>query len=53
MPLAWYPRLLHATAQQRKNWQVCGGGYGIHWPDNAFFYEEIDLIIKSSTLCDR
>ena len=33
VPLAWYPRLLHATAQQRNNWQVCGGGYGIHWPD--------------------
>jgi hypothetical protein len=33
VPLAWYPRLLHATPQQRNNWQVCGGGYGIHWPD--------------------
>jgi len=33
VPLAWYPRLLHATAQQRANWQTCGGGYGIHWPD--------------------
>ena len=33
LPLACYLRLLHATAQQRKNWQVCGGGYGIHWPD--------------------
>ena len=33
VPLAWYPRLLHATAEQRQNWQVCGGGYGIHWPD--------------------
>ena len=33
VPLAWYPRLLHATAKQRKKWQVCGGGYGIHWPD--------------------
>jgi hypothetical protein len=32
-PLAWYPRLLHATPEQRMNWQVCGGGYGIHWPD--------------------
>jgi len=30
---AWYPRLLHATSEQRANWQVCGGGYGIHWPD--------------------
>ncbi len=33
VPLAWYPRLLHATPQQRKNWQVGGGGYGIHWPE--------------------
>lgn len=33
VPLAWYPRLLRATEAQRKNWQVCGGGYGIHWPD--------------------
>lgn len=33
VPLAWYPRLLHATADQRANWQVCGGGFGIHWPD--------------------
>src|SRR5262245_28219845 len=33
VPLAWYPRLLNATRAQRKNWQVAGGGYGIHWPD--------------------
>ncbi len=33
VPLAWYPRLLHATPEQRVNWQICGGGYGIHWPD--------------------
>lgn len=32
-PLAWYPRLLHATPQQRENWKICGAGYGIHWPD--------------------
>jgi hypothetical protein len=32
-PLAWYPRLLDATAAQRKNWQIAGDGYGIHWPD--------------------
>jgi hypothetical protein len=31
--LAWYPRLMHATSKQRKNWQTCGAGYGIHWPD--------------------
>ena len=33
VPLAWYPRLLDATAAQRDNWQPCGGGYGIHWPE--------------------
>ncbi|MBI1852451.1 MAG: DUF2442 domain-containing protein [Planctomycetes bacterium] len=33
VPLAWFPRLLNATPAQRANWQVCGGGYGIHWPD--------------------
>ena len=33
VPLAWYPRLLDATPEQRQNWQVSGGGYGIHWPD--------------------
>jgi hypothetical protein len=32
-PLAWYPRLLHATPEQRTNWQVAGAGYGIHWPE--------------------
>ena len=33
VPLAWYPRLYNASAAQRKNWRVAGGGYGIHWPD--------------------
>ena len=31
-PLAWYPKLLNATAKQRANWTVSGEGYGIHWP---------------------
>jgi hypothetical protein len=33
VPLAWYSKLLHATEAQRKNWEVAGAGYGIHWPD--------------------
>ena len=33
VPLAWYPRLFHATTEQRRNWKVAGGGYGIHWPE--------------------
>jgi hypothetical protein len=32
-PLAWFPRLLHGTAEQRKNWRLIGKGVGIHWPD--------------------
>jgi len=35
VPLIWYPRLFNATPDQREQWEVCGGGYGIHW-------EEID-----------
>ena len=33
VPLAWHPKLLHATVDQRANWRTGGGGYGIHWPD--------------------
>jgi len=33
VPLAWYPRLLHATPEQRANWKIAGGGFGIHWAD--------------------
>jgi hypothetical protein len=32
-PLAWYPRLLHGTPKERKNWRLIGQGEGIHWPD--------------------
>jgi len=32
-PLAWYPRLLHASPEQRAHWERCAGGYGIHWPE--------------------
>ncbi|TMJ66483.1 MAG: DUF2442 domain-containing protein [Alphaproteobacteria bacterium] len=31
-PLAWYPRLLHATSEERSNWQLVARGEGIHWP---------------------
>jgi hypothetical protein len=33
VPLAWYPRLLDATDEQRGRWRISGGGFGIHWPD--------------------
>ncbi len=33
VPLAWYPRLVHATEQERANWRLIAGGKGIHWPE--------------------
>ncbi len=33
VPLNWYPKLLKATPKKRAYWEVCGGGYGIHWPE--------------------
>jgi len=33
VPLVWFPRLIDATPAQRANWQLAGGGFGIHWPD--------------------
>ena len=43
VPLVWYPRLLNATKQQRENWQIAGGGYGIYW-------EEIDEDLSTEGL---
>ncbi len=33
VPLAWYPRLLHATEAHRSYFRIIGGGFIIHWPD--------------------
>lgn len=33
VPLAWYPRLLDGTSDERNNLQLIGNGEGIHWPD--------------------
>ena len=33
VPLAWFPRLLHADAAARANFELLGDGQGIHWPD--------------------
>ena len=32
-PLAWYPRLVHATLDEKNNWRLIGQGEGIHWED--------------------
>ncbi len=33
VPIAWYPRLFHATGKERANWELIGKGQGIHWDD--------------------
>lgn len=35
IPLAYFPRLLNATPEQRKRYEMSGEGTGLHW-------EEID-----------
>jgi hypothetical protein len=32
VPLAWYPRLSHATALERNSWRLIANGQGVHWP---------------------
>ncbi|MBV9021928.1 MAG: DUF2442 domain-containing protein [Ktedonobacteraceae bacterium] len=35
VPLTWFPRLLHATPEQRNRWELIISGKGLRW-------EEID-----------
>ncbi|MDE2089372.1 MAG: DUF2442 domain-containing protein, partial [Gammaproteobacteria bacterium] len=42
-PLAWYPRLVHATPQERNHGRLMGHVQGIHW-------EELDEDISGAGL---
>ena len=33
VPLAYFPRLLRASPEQREQYIVSGGGTGLHWDD--------------------
>jgi hypothetical protein len=33
VPLAWFPRLLNATSEQRKSYRIGAGGQGLHWDE--------------------
>ena len=33
VPLVWYPKLLDAAPEQRRNWRLSGAAYSLHWPD--------------------
>lgn len=32
VPLAWFPRLAHASQTERADYEILGDGEGIHWP---------------------
>ena len=33
VPLAWFPRLMRASAVQRENYRIGHSGNGLHWDD--------------------
>jgi len=33
VPLAYFPKLLGATSEQRAKYQMSGGGTGLHWEE--------------------
>jgi len=42
VPLAYFPRLLKATKEQRQKYTISGGGSGLHWKDI-----DEDICVKS------
>ena len=43
VPLVWFPQLADATPRERSDWELIGGGIGIHW-------EKIDEDISVESL---
>ena len=33
VPLAYFPRLLNATSEQREHYEISGGGSRLHWDE--------------------
>jgi len=33
VPLAYFPKLMNASKTQRDNFEISGGGTGLHWDD--------------------
>src|SRR5487761_2770162 len=32
-PTDWFPRLAHGSVRERRNWEIVGAGFGVHWPE--------------------
>ena len=45
VPLAWFPRLMQATPEQRENYRIDYSGNGLHW-------DELDEDISVEGLLD-
>ena len=48
VPLEWFPRLVHATLEERNNWRLIGKGHGIHWEDI-----DEDISVKQANHLER
>lgn len=45
VPLKYLPVLYQSTEEERNNWQLCGNGFAICWPDlNDFILTSSELI---------
>ena len=53
VPLVWYPRLQEATPKERNDWQLLGGGLGIHMGQTLRLGFNVDKERRTSVLADR
>jgi hypothetical protein len=52
VPVAWFPRLVHASPAQRANYELLGDGQGIHWPGiTPAASRHCDIRFHESTRC--
>ncbi len=48
VPFAYFPRLKKATPEQRKNFEMSGGGPGLHWDELDEDISVPHLLLSSS-----
>ncbi|MEM6714158.1 MAG: DUF2442 domain-containing protein [Cyanobacteria bacterium P01_C01_bin.147] len=49
VPLSWYPRLQHASDEERQDWQLLGDGYAIEWPALNEYIGIADLLASKQS----
>ena len=53
VPIEWFPRLKSATPEQRRNWQMAGADFGIHWPEIDEDISVEGLLLGARAHCDE